>query len=71
MIGDIAIGGVFVPALLVLAAAALALTGLVSTLLNLVGAYRLVAYRPIVDVAIFILLLGLLVIVTAPAGSPA
>jgi hypothetical protein len=68
MTGEISIGGVFVPALLMLAFAALLLTALLSRLLSLAGAYRAVAYRPLVDVALFVLILGLLVFVSAPAG---
>jgi hypothetical protein len=70
VIGEIAIGGVYVPALLLLGAIALLLTGLASRLLVLVGAYRLVAYRPLADIALFVLILGCLVFVTAPAGAP-
>jgi hypothetical protein len=60
MIGEISIGGVYLPALLVLAMTALLIVGLLSRLLALIGAYRLVAYRPLVDVALFLLILGLL-----------
>jgi hypothetical protein len=61
MIGEISIGGVYLPALLVLAMTALLGVGLLSRLLALIGAYRLVAYRPLVDVALYLLILGLLV----------
>jgi hypothetical protein len=71
MIGEISIGGVYVPALLLLAFLALLLTGLLSRLLSVAGAYRLIAYRPLVDVALFILLLGLLVLLSAPFGPTA
>jgi hypothetical protein len=68
MIGEVSIGGVYLPALLVLALLALALTGVLSRLFQLIGFYRLVAYRPLVDVALFLLLLGLLALLTAPLG---
>ncbi|WP_019833967.1 DUF1656 domain-containing protein [Sphingomonas sp. PR090111-T3T-6A] len=68
MIGEVSIGGVFLPSLLVLAIAALAIVVLLSRLLALVGAYRLVAYRPLVDVALFLLILGLLASLTTSFG---
>lgn len=68
MIGEVSIGGVFLPSLLVLAIAALAIVVLLSRLLVLVGAYRLVAYRPLVDVALFLLILGLLASLTTTFG---
>ncbi len=68
MIGEVVLGGVYVPALLVLGTAALALTGAVTWLLNLAGGYRLVVYRPLADIAIFVLILGALVALTAPAA---
>lgn len=66
MTGEISIGGVYLPSILLLAVAALILTGIVSRLLNLVGAYRVIAYRPLVDLALFVLLLGLLALLTGP-----
>ena len=68
MIGEISIGGVYVPAMLLLALAALILTGLLSRLLTLVNAYRAVEYRPLVDIALFVLILGLLVFLTTSMG---
>jgi hypothetical protein len=70
MIGEIVIGGVYIPALLLLALVALALTGLLTQILQIAGFYRLIAYRPLVDLCLFLLLLGLLVFLTLPAGSP-
>lgn len=69
MIGEISIGGVYVPALLLLALAALALTGILTQILQLVGFYRLIAYRPLVDLCLFMLLLGTIVLLTLPAGA--
>jgi hypothetical protein len=69
MIGDVEIAGVYLPSLLLLGAIALALTGVATWLLNLVGGYRLVVYRPLVDIAMFILILGGLVLLTASGTS--
>ena len=71
MIGDLDFGGVYFPALLLLGIVALALTGLCTWLINSVGGYRLIVYRPIVDLAIFVLILGLLVLATMPKGAGA
>ncbi|CAN5388466.1 hypothetical protein BH09PSE3_BH09PSE3_19310 [soil metagenome] len=64
MTGEIDVFGVYLPGLLVLAVVALLLTGVASRLLSLLGAYRLFAYRPLVDLAIFMLVLGSLVFAT-------
>ncbi len=69
MIGEISIGGVFLPTILLLAVAALLLTGLATRILSFVGAYRFVAYRPLVDLALFFLILGLLSLLTGPSLS--
>lgn len=60
MIGDISLGGVYVPGLLLLALLALVITIALSRLLGLLGAYRFIAYRPMVDLALFTIILGLL-----------
>jgi hypothetical protein len=60
MNGEIAIGGVFVPTLLLLATAALALTLLVIRTIAFFGLYRFVAYRALVDLCLYVLVLGLL-----------
>jgi hypothetical protein len=64
MTGEISIGGVYLPTLLLLAVAAAVLTALATRLFNYVGGYRLVAYRPIVDLALFVLILGFLSMLT-------
>jgi hypothetical protein len=69
MIGEISIAGVYVPALLLLALAALFITGVLTQLLQFAGFYRLIAYRPLVDLCLFVLVLGLIVLLTLPAGS--
>jgi len=71
MIGEISIFGVFVPSLLLLTVLALALTGIFTAVLQIVGFYRIIAYRPLVDLALFIFLLGLLVLISAPFGPTA
>ncbi len=71
MIGEVSIFGVYVPALLLLTLVAIVLTGVLATLLQLVGFYRIIAYRPLVDLALFLFLLGLLVLVSAPFGPTA
>lgn len=61
MIADLTIGGVFIPGLLVLALVALIGTIVVLRLLVLAGATRLFASRPLVELATFAILYGLLV----------
>jgi hypothetical protein len=68
MIGEVSIGGVYIPTLLLLVCAAVVLTGLLSRFLSLVGFYRLVAYRPVTDIALFLLLLAAIVWLTEGWG---
>ena len=58
MIGEISIGGVYLPALLLLGLAALGLTALVTRWLAMLAVYRFFAYRPLVDGALFIIFFG-------------
>jgi len=58
MISEMNLLGIFVPALLVYAVVAFLLMKGISLLLAGVGAYRFVWHRPLFDSAIFILLLG-------------
>ncbi|WCT73001.1 DUF1656 domain-containing protein [Sphingomonas naphthae] len=60
MIGEVSIGGVFVPTLLLLGIAAALLTAVVVRLFAAFGLYRFVAYRALVDLCLFVLILGLL-----------
>ncbi len=60
MTGEVSLGGVFVPTLLLLFIAALALSGLATRLLALASFYRFIAYRALVDLAIFVLIFGAL-----------
>ncbi|WEK44794.1 MAG: DUF1656 domain-containing protein [Candidatus Sphingomonas colombiensis] len=62
MNGEVNIAGVYMPGLLVLAIVALVITGVLTRMLGMVGAYRLITYRPLVDVALFVIVLGLLVL---------
>jgi len=62
MTGEIAIGGVFVPTLLLLAVVALVLTTLLIRLASIVGLYRIVAYGALVDVCLFIFVLAALAV---------
>lgn len=71
MTGEVSIGGVFVPTLLLLGIAALLLTGVASRIIANFALYRLVAYRPLVDVALFVLMLGLLCLLSANFGFSA
>jgi hypothetical protein len=57
MIGEFDIYGVFVPALLVWALAALLLTGVLRAVLARMGFYRLVWHRPLVDLSLLIIVL--------------
>lgn len=64
MSGEINFLGVFVPALLVYAVVAFGLKEIVCRALLGLGAYRLVWHRPLFDSALFVLLLGGIVLVT-------
>ena len=68
MTGEVNLFGIYVPGLLLLAIAAAALTAIVARLAALLGLYRIFAYRPLVDVAIYVLILGGLVLAFAPPG---
>lgn len=68
MTGEVAIDGVFVPTLLVLGIVAMLLTMLLARLFNAFGLYRFVAYRALVDLCLFVLLLGLLAWATPSIG---
>jgi len=65
MNGEVNIAGVYMPGLLVLAIAALLATALLTRVLGLIGAYRLIAYRPLVDLALYVIVLGALVLLFA------
>jgi uncharacterized protein YebE (UPF0316 family) len=64
MIGEIDIFGVFVPAILVLMLVAYLINLVIRALLARAGFYRLVWHRSIFDLGIYVLVLGLVVIVS-------
>jgi len=64
MIGEIDIFGVFVPAVLVLMLVAYLINLAIRTALARVGFYRFVWHRPIFDLGIYVLVLGLVVVVS-------
>ncbi|WP_109477311.1 DUF1656 domain-containing protein [Paraburkholderia sp. C35] len=64
MIGEIDILGVFVPAVLVLMIIAYLMNLVVRNVLARIGVYRFIWHRSIFDLGIYVLLLGLVVIVS-------
>jgi hypothetical protein len=64
MIGEIDILGVFVPAVLVLMFIAYLVNLVIRTTLERVGFYRFVWHRSIFDLGIYVLVLGVVVIVS-------
>jgi hypothetical protein len=58
MIGELSLGGVFIPALMVWAVVALAVSLPLRFLLNRVGAYRFIWHRGLFDIALVLLLWG-------------
>lgn len=60
MIGEINVDGIFISPLLLCLVCAFFLRMMLSSLLNAVGAYRLVAHRPLFDTALFLILAGLI-----------
>jgi hypothetical protein len=68
MIGEISIGGVYIPSLLLLVLVAVVLMIPLSRFLAAVGFYRLVMYRPLADIAFFLLLLAAIAWITARWG---
>jgi hypothetical protein len=68
MNGEVSLGGVFVPTLLLLFLAALLVTGLIVRVLGPSGFYRFIAYRALVDLCLFILVLGALAFLAAYFG---
>ncbi|WP_426117153.1 DUF1656 domain-containing protein [Pseudomonas sp. DSP3-2-2] len=61
MIVDLDVGGVLIPGLLALVFVALFATLAIIRLLSVVGIYRIFAYRPLIELATFVLIYGLLV----------
>jgi hypothetical protein len=69
MLSDISIGGIFVPRLLISAFVALVLMTLSSRFLASLGLYRLFAFPPLVNMALFLIGLWLSVWFTYPYGN--
>ena len=69
MTGEIALGGVYVPTLLLLALVALILAWAVTRLIGALGLYRFLAYRAAVDLSLFVLILGGLAILVPTLGG--
>ncbi len=70
MIGEISIGGVFIPSLLIWALIAFVLNVVLRRLLYAVGFYRLVWHRPLFDTALFVILLAAVVAVSTQYLEP-
>ncbi|WP_300398994.1 DUF1656 domain-containing protein [uncultured Sphingobium sp.] len=68
MTGEIALGGIYVPTLLLLALVALILAWAVTRLIGALGLYRFLAYRAAVDLSLFVLILGGLAILVPTLG---
>ncbi len=68
MTGETALGGVFVPTLLILAVVALLLAAGFTRLMAAFGLYRFFAYRALVDLSLFVLAFGLLAILVPLLG---
>ncbi|KQM19266.1 DUF1656 domain-containing protein [Novosphingobium sp. Leaf2] len=68
MNGEISIMGVFMPTILLLAVIASLITMLLIRLADFAGLYRLVAYRALVDVCLYVLVLGALSLLAPHIG---
>ena len=64
MIGEIDILGVFVPSVLVLMLIAYLVNVVIRMVLTRIGFYRLVWHRSIFDLGIYVLVLGVIVVVS-------
>jgi Protein of unknown function (DUF1656) len=64
MIGEIDIFGIFVPAVLVLMLIAYLLSLAVRMVFGRIGLYRFVWHRSVFDLAVYVMLLGIVVIVS-------
>jgi protein AaeX len=65
MIGEFNLYGVFVPSLMLWAAAAVVLTALLRAGLRRAGAYRLVWHPALFDLAVFVIVLGCVITLAA------
>ncbi|MEH3062423.1 MAG: DUF1656 domain-containing protein [Methylobacterium radiotolerans] len=69
MTGELDLYGVFVPSLAAWMLIAFALSLLVRRVLARTGFYRMVWHRPLFDLALYVVLLGLVVSVAVPLTS--
>lgn len=69
MTGELDLYGVFVPSLAAWMLIAFALSLLLRRLLARTGFYRMVWHRPLFDLALYVVLLGLVVSVAVPLTS--
>ncbi|NEW86280.1 DUF1656 domain-containing protein [Rhodopseudomonas sp. WA056] len=69
MIVDLNMGGVFIPGLVVLALIALFATLAIMRFCNATGISRLFEYRPLVEIATFLMIYGLLMLYLPLVGS--
>ncbi|MGF7152364.1 DUF1656 domain-containing protein [Novosphingobium gossypii] len=60
MTGEVSIMGVFLPTLLLIAVVASILTMLLLRLVDFLGFYRIVAYRALVDLCLYVMVFGAL-----------
>jgi len=70
MIGEIDVYGVFVPSLLIWVEATLTLTISLRRLLRRFGFYRLVWHRPLFDLALLVIVLGIVVAISTRWVTP-
>ncbi|MEC3950983.1 DUF1656 domain-containing protein [Sphingobium sp. HWE2-09] len=68
MTGEVALGGIYVPTLLLLALVALVLSWGLTRVIGAFGLYRFLAYRAAVDLSLFIILLGALALIVPTFG---
>jgi hypothetical protein len=68
MTGEIAIGGVYMPTLLLLGVVSVVLSWAVTRLLGAFGLYRFFAYRAAVDLSLFVLIFGALAFFVPDVG---
>jgi len=68
MTGEVALGGIYVPTLLLLALVALVLSWGLTRVIGAFGLYRFLAYRAAVDLSLFIILLGALALIIPTFG---
>jgi hypothetical protein len=68
MNGEISIMGVFMPTILLLAVIASVLTMLLLRIVNVSGLYRFVAYRALVDLCLYVMVLGALSLLAPHIG---